>query len=149
MLSFQRSTSDNPDFHQLIKKLDKELWERYDALQALYDKHNKIEKIDTVVVAYFENAAIGCGCFKYHDQSTSEIKRMYVLPSHLGKGIAQRIVEELCTWAKECGFRIVILETGKKQPEAIRLYEKAGFVKTPNYEPYVGMEQSVCMAREL
>jgi putative acetyltransferase len=85
MLSIQRSTSENPDFHQLVKHLDKELWDRYDTVQALYDKHNKIEKIDTVVIAYFENTAIGCGCIKYHDPSIAEIKRMYVLPSHRGR----------------------------------------------------------------
>jgi putative acetyltransferase len=144
-----RTNSDNADFQHLVKSLDHELWQRYEELQAQYDIHNKIEKNETVVLVYSETIPVACGCFKQYDNVSVEIKRMYVSPEERGLGIAYGIVNELCKWATEQGFRKVILETGKKQPEAIRLYEKFGFYRTDNYAPYQGMEQSVCMAKEL
>jgi putative acetyltransferase len=144
-----RTTSNNDDFQHLVKLLDLELRHRYEELQAQYDKHNKIEKNETVVLVYSGAIPVGCGCFKQHDNVSAEIKRMYVSPEERRHGIAYNIVNELCSWAKEYGFRKMILETGKKQPEAIRLYEKSGFYRIDNYAPYVGMEQSVCMAKEL
>ena len=40
-----------------------------------------------------------------------------------------------------------ILETGKKQPEAIALYTKKGYHITPNYGQYAGVENSVCFEK--
>lgn len=144
-----RTTSDHPDFQNLVQRLDRELWDRYEEAQAQYAVHNNIEKNATVLVAYAGAMPVGCGCFKRYDISTAEIKRMFVDPDHRGKGIAFRIVEDLCAWAKEEGFTKVILETGIKQPEAIRLYQKSGFEVIENYPPYTDMELSVCMERKL
>jgi GNAT superfamily N-acetyltransferase len=149
MLHLIRTTSDNTDFQNLVKRLDKELWERYDQAQAAYAVHNKIERNSTVVVGYWHKAPVGCGCFKALDDSTAEIKRMFVAPEERSKGIASGILKELCIWADQAGFKRVILETGIKQPEAIRLYTKAGFEVIANYPPYIGMEYSVCMEKRL
>jgi putative acetyltransferase len=50
-------------------------------------------------------------------------------------------------WARELHFTACVLETGKKQPEAIALYQKMGYVITPNYGQYIGVENSVCMRK--
>jgi GNAT superfamily N-acetyltransferase len=98
-------------------------------------------------VAYHNNEPIGCGCFKTYADGSAEIKRMFVDAGERNRGVASEILKELCKWAAEEGFERVILETGLKQPEAIRLYTKGGFKVIPNYPPYVGMEQSVCMEK--
>ena len=149
MLTLLRTTSDNPEFRGLIIRLDQELWARYGAEQAEYDRHNKIESNRTVVVAYVTGEAVGCGCFKPFDQSSIEIKRMYVSPTHRGKGIALAIIKELEQWAIEEGFYKAVLETGVKQPEAIAVYSKAGYSQVPNFGPYVAIKSSVCMAKTL
>jgi ribosomal protein S18 acetylase RimI-like enzyme len=76
-----------------------------------------------------------------------EIKRMYVPPQFRGNGYASLVLEELETWAKELGYKKCILETGLKQPEAIRLYEKNNFQKIPNYGQYADVENSVCFEK--
>jgi GNAT superfamily N-acetyltransferase len=73
-----------------------------------------------------------------------EVKRMYVPLEHRSQGIASLVLQELENWAKELGYKKCILETGKKQPEAIRLYEKCGYKSIPNYGQYAGVENSVC-----
>jgi GNAT superfamily N-acetyltransferase len=53
-----------------------------------------------------------------------EIKRMFTLPKNRGRGLASAVLAELETWAKEMLYKTCILETGKGQPEAIKLYKK-------------------------
>ncbi|HJZ39393.1 MAG TPA: hypothetical protein VJ203_03440 [Bacteroidales bacterium] len=40
-----------------------------------------------------------------------------------------------------------MLETGKRQPEAIELYKKSGYKLTPNYGQYAGVENSLCFEK--
>ena len=149
MITIKRTTSEDGHFHALVRDLDRDLWSRYPDTQATYDQFNKIENNNTVVIAYDGPDAIGCGCFKSVDRDTAEIKRMFVRQSHRGRGISKLIMSELEQWAKENGFRRLILETAERQPEAIGLYYKCGFSKIPNYPPYVGMDQSLCMEKVL
>jgi len=76
-----------------------------------------------------------------------EIKRMYAMPDSRGKGIATKVLTELERWAREMNSEKCILETGKRQPEAIRLYEKNGYKLIQNYDQYVGLENSVCFGK--
>ena len=91
----------------------------------------------------------GCGCFKKFDDNAVEVKRMFVKPEARGKGIAHYMLAGLEAWANEIGFDHAVLETGNNQPEAIRLYEKAGYTIIPNYGQYSGMETSICMRKKL
>ena len=72
-----------------------------------------------------------------------------MLPEHRGLGIAGQVLAELEAWAIELGFSESILETGKKQPEAIRLYQKSGYQLIPNFGQYHGVDNSVCMRKTL
>jgi len=74
---------------------------------------------------------------------------MYTLPEERGKRIATKILIELEKWAHELSYKKCILETGKKQPEAISLYKRNEYKIIPNYGQYVGMENSVCFEKEI
>ena len=74
---------------------------------------------------------------------------MYVVPSHRGVGISKIILGGLEKWAKEEGFLLSRLETGVNQPEAIALYKGMGYKRTPNYDPYIDIPESICMAKTL
>ncbi len=102
-----------------------------------------------MVVAHYENTVVGCGAIKPFNEDTAEVKRMFVLPNMRGRGIAAEILKELERWAKELGYANTILETGIRQPEAIRLYEKSNYIIIPNYGQYIGVETSVCMTKKL
>ena len=149
MISIIRTTSLHPDFCQLVKLLDEELWARYNDVQAQYDKHNKVDNNATVVIAYEKDQPVGCACLKQFDSDTIEVKRMFVKPQHRGKGIAYAILHELERWSAALSFKKIILETGDKQPEAIGLYKKSGYTLIENYGPYIGMSTSVCLGKAL
>jgi putative acetyltransferase len=148
MLKLIRTTSQNTDFQVLVRLLDAYLREVDGDDHAYYAQFNKIDALQYVVVAYREHEAVGCGAIKAYEGS-AEVKRMYVRPENRGQGVAGLILSELENWAKELGFPACILETGKKQPSAIRLYEKNGYATIPNYGQYEGMDASVCMKKGL
>ena len=141
------TTSENPDFVSLIKTFDSFLWERYPELKANYWGNNVIEFNPNVILVYANDQPVGCGCFKKYKAKTAELKRMFVLPQARGLGLAQLIIKELEIKANQQGFETLILETLYKQVEAISLYQKVGFEIVENYEPYVGLTNSICMSK--
>jgi len=149
MAEIKRTTSDDIDFRTLVSLLDKDLAIRDGDEHSFYAQFNKLDTIKHAVVYYDENIAIGCGAFKQFDDSTVEIKRMFVHPDFRGKGIGLLILKELELWASEINYSASVLETGKKQPEAIKLYQKAGYKTIPNFGQYTHAENSVCMLKAI
>lgn len=143
-----RTDSDNNDFKLLVKLLDEDLAIRDGADHAFYAQYNYIDKIKNAVVVFIDKKAVACGAFKKYSDSKVEIKRMYVVENFRGQGIAQKVLAELEKWAGELNFSECILETGKKQPEAISLYQKAGYTIIKNYGQYENIENSICMTKK-
>ena len=148
-LKIKRAQSDCADFRNLTKLLDADLNKRYNKEQAKYDQYNKIDWIETVVIAYGNDKPIGCGCFKVFNSQTIEIKRMFVRVDYRGKGISKIILGELEKWATELGYGKSVLETGKGQPEAIGLYQNFDYSIIPNFGQYAEMPNSVCFEKKL
>ena len=149
MLTIIRTNSDDPDFVDLVKWLDADLAERDGSEHSYYAQFNTINKIKYTVVAYENNKPVSCGAIKEYALGIMEVKRMYTSPQNRGKGIATKVLVELERWTTELSFTSCILETGKKQPEAIALYTKNGYELIPNYGQYTGIENSVCFKKDL
>lgn len=148
-IALKRTDSDDPDFLNLVKALDKDLDARYGEQQAFFNQFNKLTHIKNVVVAYADETPIGCAAFKEYEPGVAEIKRMFVDSELRGRGIAAQILIELEKWAVELAYQTSILETGNKQQEAIRLYHKCGYEITENYGDYVGVDISICMKKDI
>jgi len=148
-LKIIRTDSNNEDFQRLVRMLDADLAVRDGDDHAFYAQFNRLDALKNAVVAYVNEKAVGCGAFKPFEADAVEIKRMFVRPENRGQGIAVAILRELENWAVELKFEFAVLETGKKQPEAIRLYEKSGYLPIPNYGQYAGMDNSVCLKKKI
>ena len=149
MIKLTQTNSENPDFQNLVKELDADLKIRDGDDHVFYAQLNKTDTIKHVVVAYENNEAIGCGAVRTYSEDTMEVKRMFVSPNKRGQGIASRILAALENQCSELGFKKCILETGIHQPEALRLYEKNGYKRIPNFGKYEGVKNSVCFEKEL
>ena len=149
MISIIRTDSDHEGFRQLVAQLDAYLAEMDGDEHAFYHQYNHIDKLKQVIVAYDGDTAVGCGAVKPFSDTEMEVKRMYVAPGHRGMGIAKNILSELEKWSAELGYKACVLETGKRQIEAVSLYPACGYRVTPNYGQYIGMDNSVCMRKEL
>jgi GNAT superfamily N-acetyltransferase len=149
MIRLIRTNSVNKDFIRLIKDLDAYLAVSDGEDHSFYAQFNKVDLIKHVVLASYNEIIIACGAIKQYDPKTMEIKRMFTSSDYRGKGIAGLILIELQNWTKEMGFENCILETGKRQREAIRLYQKSGYEVITNYGQYAGMEDSICFMKKV
>jgi GNAT superfamily N-acetyltransferase len=147
MIQLVRTSSENPDFILLVKLLDADLEIKDGNEHAFYSQFNKIDKIKFALVAYEDQLPVGCGAIKEFSSEAVEVKRMFTLPERRGKGIATSILSELETWAKELSYKKCVLETGKRQPDAIAVYTRNGYSIIPNYGQYAGVENSVCFEK--
>jgi GNAT superfamily N-acetyltransferase len=146
-LTLLRTDSSNAAFQNLVKLLDAHLAITDEDEHDFYHQYNGLDAIKYVVVAYAGATPVACGAVKHYDKQTLEVKRMFTSSEHRGKGIAVQVLNELEAWAVELGYNRCLLETGKRQPYAIRLYEKQGYTAIPNFGQYAGMENSVCMEK--
>ncbi len=149
MIQLLRTNSENIDFINLVKFLDSDLAKRDGEDHSFYAQFNKLNKIKHALVIYFNNKPVACGAIKQFESENMEVKRMYTLPENREQGIATKILLELEKWSKELGYKKCVLETGKKQPEAIKLYQKNGYKIISNYGQYSNIENSVCFEKYL
>ncbi len=149
MLTLVRTDSGNPHFIELVKQLDADLAEKDGADHSFYAQYNTIAAIRNVIIAYEHDTPVACGAIKEYNMHTMEVKRMYTLPAYRGQGIAGTILDALEKWAAELSFKKCILETGKRQPDAIGLYKKKGYNIIPNYGQYAGVDNSLCFEKKL
>ena len=149
-MTYKRTAASNSYFKALVVDLDKELWVRYPDIQQNFAPYNYVDESFRVILVHEDEVPIGCGCFRpMKEKDVAEIKRMYVAPSFRSKGVGKMILQKLEQWAKEEKFVQAKLETGIRQPEAIAAYEKSGYVRIPNFEPYIGVKESICMMKDL
>ena len=149
MIKLVRTSSDNTHFIHLVRMLDAELAERDGKDHSFYAQYNKIDNIRHAAVCYFDEEPVACGALKPISSDSMEVKRMYTIPAKRNSGIGTLVLNELEKWAEELSFQKCVLETGKRQPEAIALYLKNGYSNIPNYGQYIGVENSVCFEKQL
>ncbi|HKK77724.1 MAG TPA: GNAT family N-acetyltransferase [Saprospiraceae bacterium] len=149
MIHTKRVDHTDLDFQELVQLLDAELAERDGAENQFYAQFNGIEALKNVILVMKGNQAVACGAFKPFDEQAVEIKRMYVRQEQRGKGYAGKVLAALETWARDLGYTRIILETGKRQYEAVGLYQKHQYERIKNFEPYLGIANSLCFAKTL
>jgi putative acetyltransferase len=149
VLKIVKTSTSNPDFIALVKSLDSYLKITDGDEHDFYNQFNNVDVLKHTVVAYQNNTAVGCGAFKAFDNETIEIKRMFTLTEFRGQGIAAQILKTLEVWAHELGYKYSILETGKRQTEAVQFYKKCKYNVIPNYGQYKDMENSLCFKKIL
>lgn len=149
MITLKRTNSSNKDFVGLVEQLDAYLKITDGDEHDFYNQYNAIENLKQVVIAYIDDKPVGCGAFKFFENNSVEIKRMFTSEKHRGKGIASLILNELEKWASELNYDSCILETGIRQIEAVEFYKKNSYNIIPNYGQYKGVKNSLCFIKNL
>jgi putative acetyltransferase len=141
-----------PEAVEVVRALSGELARQYDFAD---DGSGDFRPEDVLipraafVIGRAGSRAVACGAIRPLERQVAEVKRMFVLPECRGRGYAKAILAELERVAEQMGYRALRLETGNRQPEAIALYEQAGYRRIPNFGRYVGSERSVCFEKRL
>ena len=144
-----KTESHHKDFQKLVRELDLYLAEIDGEDHSFYAQYNKLDAIKNCIIIYIDKEPIACGAYKKYDDQTIEVKRMFTKEQYRGKGYAKMVLLLLEKWAKEEGYNFSVLETGVQQVSAVHLYEKSGYSRIPNYEPYENVENSICFLKQL
>jgi GNAT superfamily N-acetyltransferase len=101
------------------------------------------------LVGFLDGKPAGCGGIRWLEEGVAEVKRMYAANWARRNGVARTILLHLEEHAGRMGYGCIRLETGVRQPEAIALYEKAGYRHIGAYGQYQHGPLSVCFEKTL
>jgi len=138
------------DVQELVKEVLADLAGRYGSSGD--DTPVALTDFDPPTGAFFVacdgDRPVGCGGWRAHGED-AELKRMYTAPAIRGRGLARRMLSVIEESARAAGLKRVILETGDQQPEAIRLYEAAGYERIRDFGFYKDHAGVLSYARTL
>lgn len=140
----------HPDSVELRKAQRVDLDARYGGPESEPGPHPTAADITVLFVAYSDDGeALGCGGLRQLDDDHAEIKRMFVQPEHRGSGAATAVLARLEQFAREKKWTRLVLETGHRQPDAVRFYEREGYRPIEKFGYYVDSANSLCFEKVL
>jgi GNAT superfamily N-acetyltransferase len=141
---------EDPTARHLVARVQGEYTVRYGGPDAaVVDPAEFRPPAGLFLVAEVDGAPAACGAWRVHQEGVVEVKRMYVEPGFRRLGLAQRVLRALETSAGRAGHRAVVLNSGDRQPEALALYERAGYGPVPGYGVYADAPGAVFLGKEL
>lgn len=150
MITVDEESWDTPVGAQLRAAQRAELDARYGNSNHEPGTAPSADDIEVFVVARDDNSVgIGCGALRLLGDAEAEIKRMYVIPAERGRGASVAILRRLELSARGLGVRVLKLETGSGQPDAVRFYEREGYSRIEPFGAYIDEPTSLCYARTL
>jgi GNAT superfamily N-acetyltransferase len=149
-MDIQEVSIRSKDAQLLIELLDRELSAEYAPEHMHTVEFERFHGEGGVfVVAYDAEKPIACGALRRITEDQVELKRMYVVESHRGRGVSKQVLSFLEDKARALGFHTLLLETGDHQEAAIGLYTKAGYQRAEAFGEYVQSPRSVCFEKAL
>ena len=127
---------DDPDVQRLTAAQQAELRARYEGGQEPGTPPSAADVAVVLVARDADGEAVGCGALRPLEDGVAEIKRMYVVPAARGRGMSKLLLAGLEAAARDRGWTTLRLETGPRQPEAVALYEGAGYRRIAAFAPY-------------
>lgn len=147
----------HPDAQLLVEEVQAEYVVRYGGPDHTpIEPHEFDPPLGAFYVVYEGGRPIASGAWRrrrdvtaYDTDDAAEVKRMFVTASHRGRGLARWVLRHLEDTAREAGARVMILETGTAQPEAMALYESEGYTRIPGFGHYAASPLNRCYAKPL
>lgn len=141
---------DDPMAQDLVERVQQEYVARYGGRdEAVVDPAEFRPPQGLFLAAEVAGEAVGSGAWRALGGRVAEIKRVYVAPEFRRRGAAQLIMAALERSAAQAGHRSLVLNSGARQPEALRLYEQLGYGPVPGYGVYACAPGAVFLGKEL
>jgi putative acetyltransferase len=149
----RRAHPSAPEALRLVRQLWEELGALYPEVNGSpFSPNDIVGERTAFVVAWWDGEPAGCGAFQPisdGESGVAEIRRMYVEPRLRRRRISSAILAELERLARERGYAVVRLETGLRQPNAIRFYETSGYRRIEPFGRHRGDPLSICFEKIL
>lgn len=152
----ERRTLDHPDAARLVAQVQAEYAVLYGGPdEAPMDPGEFAPGSGAFLVGHLDGEPVATAAWRWHSLPPGvsvgpavELKRMYVVPTHRGKGLARLMLAAVEADARAAGAGSAVLETGLRQPEAMALYASSGYVEVPGFGHYRDSPLSRCYAKE-
>ncbi len=86
-----------------------------------------------LLLAFFDNKAIGCVALKPMPDNACEMKRLYVQPNFRKHKTGEALVNAILAEAKQLQYNTIKLDTLERLSAAVALYKKFGFKTVDPY----------------
>ena len=150
VLTMRAESPHQPDVIALMRRADEYALSLYPAESYYSLDVAELARPDVTLLAARDDSVLaGIVALVAGDDSTGEIKRMFVAETHRGRGVAGALLARLEELAAAASIGLVRLETGHPQVDAIALYEKHGYARIAPFGAYVGDPTSLCMEKRL
>jgi putative acetyltransferase len=156
-ITIQPERPDRPEVRAMLDALDAYLADLYPPeANHILDVQALLDPSITFLAARRSGRLVGCGAVRRvaGEPATAgrpygEIKRMYVIPEARGARVASLLLARLESIEREHGLMLSLLETGRDQTEAVRLYEGAGYARRAAFGGYPDNGLSLFMGKTL
>lgn len=150
MITIVEHQIDSDEARSLIHELDAELCECYHK-ESVHGVEAKsfIEAGGKFFIAKLDSKYVGCVAMRPFDESSAEIKRMYVRKAYRGRGISRLLLDHIESCTQGLGYSRILVETGDRQPEAQALFRSNGYHQIDPFGEYLDDPHSVCFKKEL
>ena len=156
-LLIRPTRADHPKVVAMLAELDRYLMTLYAPEDNhILDVQALLAPAVTFLAAWRGDELMGCGAVRRmpaevatRGQAYGEIKRMFVAPPARGQRIAERLLQRLESSLHSEGLPLALLETGSAQTQAVRLYERYGYVQRASFGAYPDNGLSVYYAKVL
>jgi GNAT superfamily N-acetyltransferase len=141
---------DDATSHTLIQELQLEYVERYgdqDHTPVAPDEFAAPQ--GAFLVLTVGGSPVACAGIRRHDEVQAEVKRMFVRRPFRGRGLSRTLLAAVEDQAGRLGYRRILLETGRAQPEAVGLYRSSGYDQIPGFGLYADEPGNLCFAKDL
>jgi GNAT superfamily N-acetyltransferase len=135
---------DDAEVQRLTTAQQAELRARYDGDTEPGTPPSAADVSVVLVARDDDGTVVGCGALRALGGDVAEVKRMYVVPAARGRGVSKLLLTGLEDAARGRGWTTLRLETGPRQPEALALYEGAGYRAIPAFGAYVEAPDAGC-----
>jgi GNAT superfamily N-acetyltransferase len=140
----------HPDAGRLVEEVQQEYVARYGGPdESPVDPAEFAPPHGRFFVGYLGSRPVATGGIRRLAEGVVEIKRMFVIEQCRGRGLARVVLGRLEDAARELAATRIVLETGLRQPEAMALYESAGYERIPGFGHYACQPMSVSYAKSL
>jgi GNAT superfamily N-acetyltransferase len=143
-LRIERLAYADPVVQELVEEVQQEYVVRYGGPDGAPMEDTMFDPpTGAFFVAFLDGEPVATGAWRMKEDVTAlggtrpaEIKRMYVRAGARRTGVARAVLAHLEATAAAAGADVLVLETGLRQPEAIRLYESSGYVPVTPFGYY-------------
>jgi GNAT superfamily N-acetyltransferase len=147
----------DPDTQLLVRRVQEEYTVLYGEPDTSPLEHGELDPPGgAFVLGYVDGMPVAMGGWRRRPDlhvlgaaDAAEVKRMYVAPEARRRGYARQVLGHLERTARDAGADVMVLETGTMQPEAIAMYEAAGYELVEDFGHYSWSPLSRCFGKLL